>query len=116
MSGYWPALGAVLIAGVFVPLRADPLRPDTHVVEIRGMAFHPEVLRVQQGDTIVWINQDVVPHTATAIGASGWSTGTLTQGQSARQLADGRGARQYFCELHPTMKGTLLVTGLTVRP
>jgi plastocyanin len=73
------------------------------------MAFHPAELEVQHGDTIVWINQDVFPHTATARGTPGWSTGTLTQGQSARKVANESGRQSYLCELHPTMTGTVVV-------
>ena len=45
------------------------------------MAFHPEVLEVQRGDTVVWINRDIVPHTATATRKSGWDTGTAPSGK-----------------------------------
>ena len=60
------AIGVLALAGAAAPSRpADPV-PQRHVVEIRGMAFHPEVLEVRRGDTVVWINRDIVPHTATA--------------------------------------------------
>jgi plastocyanin len=73
------------------------------------MAFHPEELRVQRGDTIVWINRDLVPHSATAKDSSSWTTGIVKQGERAQWVADRRGSLPYFCELHPTMKGSLIV-------
>jgi plastocyanin len=73
------------------------------------MAFHPEVLEVQRGDTVVWVNRDIVPHTATATRQSGWNTGPLLQGKSGHYVARHRGEDPYFCELHPTMLGKLIV-------
>ena len=82
--------------------------PRTHTVEIRGMEFHPAELTVAPGDTIVWINQDIVPHTATA---KAWGTDVLSQGQSGRIVARRVGTIHYVCNLHPTMHGTLLIRG-----
>lgn len=73
------------------------------------MAFDPAVLRVERGDTVVWVNRDLVPHTATAVGKPSWSTGNLTQDQSGHHVASAAGEVPYFCELHPVMKGLLVV-------
>lgn len=73
------------------------------------MAFQPAVLELHQGDTVVWVNRDIFPHTATAEGKPAWTTGTLAQGQSGRLVAGRKGEISYFCELHPGMKGTLIV-------
>jgi plastocyanin len=103
------AIGLPLLPGSAARLRpGDPL-PRRHVVEMRGMAFHPAVLEVQPGDTVVWINRDIVPHTATASGKAGWTTGALAQGQSGRYVPRKRGEEPYACELHPTMRGKLIV-------
>ena len=47
-----------------VPAKAAP---RVHTVQIKGMAFVPATLNVSVGDTIVWVNDDLVPHTATGI-------------------------------------------------
>ena len=70
------------------------------------MAFQPAELTVVRGDTVVWINRDIVPHTATA---KAWRTEVLTQGQSGRIVARHAGTIDYACNLHPTMHGKLLV-------
>lgn len=88
---------------------ALPSPPRRHVVEMRGMAFHPAVLEVAPGDTVVWVNRDIVPHTATAAARPGWTTGNLTQGQSGRHIARRTGEAPYICELHPTMQGKLVI-------
>ncbi len=83
--------------------------PKTHTVEIRGMEFHPAVLTVAVGDTVLWINRDIVPHTATASSGAGWNTGQLLQNQTGRQVMTRPGATRYVCSFHPTMRGKLIV-------
>lgn len=100
----WLVLPLALLAGGSPASR-------THTVEIRGMAFHPAELAVAPGDTVVWINRDIVPHTATATGGgrSRWDTGQLAQGQSGRVVARRVGKASYVCALHPSMRGTLII-------
>jgi plastocyanin len=102
-----------------VLLLATGSAPKTRMVEIRGMEFHPAELTVAVGDTVVWINRDIVPHTATAGGDGGdggggekhqkWDTGTLTQDKTGRYVAQRAGVVRYSCVFHPTMHGTLTV-------
>jgi len=92
----------LLVAGLTAPAK-------THTVEIRGMEFHPAVLTVAVGDTIVWVNRDIVPHTATASGRTKWDTGQLPQGQAGRYVARHSGVARYACTFHPTMHGKLIV-------
>ena len=73
------------------------------------MAFHPETLEVRRGDTIVWINRDIVPHTATSTRSGEWETGPLLPEESGRYLARHAGEEPYFCRLHPVMLGRLIV-------
>jgi len=73
------------------------------------MAFQPAELTVERGDTVVWINRDIVPHTATAAEPPAWTTGNLLQHRSGRYVAGRPGTVHYFCDLHPVMKGTLRV-------
>jgi plastocyanin len=87
----------------------ESVTPRRHVVEIQGMAFKPGVLEVNRGDTVAWVNRDMVPHTATAIGKPAWSTRTLLQDQSGELVATDSGTIPYFCELHPVMTGKLIV-------
>ena len=57
-------LGLILCTlGLFA---GDQRKPKTHTVTIEGMRFQPETLTVAPGDTIVWVNKDLVPHTATS--------------------------------------------------
>jgi plastocyanin len=100
------AMGVVAFAGAMAAPRSPARVPRSHVIEIRGMAFQPAKLTATRGDTVVWINRDIVPHTATA---PGWDTGTLSQAESGRVVLRDAGTVHYVCQLHPTMRGTLIV-------
>lgn len=75
------------------------------------MEYHPAGLTVAVGDTVVWINRDIVPHTATATGTgtTNWDTGQMGQGQTGRYIVSRRGAINYACSFHPTMHGKLII-------
>ncbi len=83
--------------------KAPPRRID---IDIRGMAFSPAHAEVSPGDTVVWTNHDIVPHTATVAGS--FDSGTLNQGASARMLVTQAGTFSYTCTFHPTMKGEIV--------
>ena len=57
------AFGLIVCA---IVVSADQRKAKTHTITIEGMRFQPEVLTVSPGDTIVWVNKDIVPHTATS--------------------------------------------------
>jgi plastocyanin len=99
------AAGALLL---LLALPGGPA-PRRHLVEIRGMAFHPSELRVAPGDTVVWVNRDFLSHDAS--GPGGWTTGLLAPGDTGRYVM-GRGPElRFFCSLHPTMRGSLRPPG-----
>lgn len=101
--------GLLLFAGVGLALGPAPQAGHRHIVEIRGLAFHPAVIAVASGDTVVWINRDIVPHTATATDSTRLHTGNLLLGQQASFVADRPGELHYTCQLHPTMRATLVI-------
>nr|WP_283254182.1 cupredoxin family copper-binding protein [Ramlibacter paludis] len=79
----------------------------THEVKIEGMQFSPAALVVKKGDKVVWRNADPVPHTATAAGS--FDSKTIAAGRSWSHTVGKAGKFAYVCNLHPTMKGTLVV-------
>ena len=81
--------------------------PSTHTLVIEGMKFVPETITVKRGDTIVWVNKDLFPHTATAQGI--FDSGELAPNQTWKYTVSKPGKFPYICTLHPTMKATLIV-------
>lgn len=80
----------------------------SHSVRIDGMKFVPERLEVAAGDTIVWTNEDFLPHTVTGANAQ-FESGELGQHKSWKFVARKKGEMAYICRLHPGMRGVLLV-------
>jgi plastocyanin len=81
--------------------------PATHEVSIEAVSFVPATLTVNRGDSIVWMNRDPFPHTATADG--GFDSRALAPDASWTLVAAVAGEIHYVCTLHPTMKGTIVV-------
>jgi plastocyanin len=75
---------------------------------MEGMAFMPDVLTVAAGDTVVWINKDLVPHTATS-SAAGFDSKNVAASKSWRYTVDRTGDFDYVCSFHPTMTAQLHV-------
>jgi plastocyanin len=79
-----------------------------HTVTIEGMKFNPIKLTVHKGDTIVWVNKDIVPHTATSATA-GFDSTAIYSDKSFKWTASKAGTFDYACQFHPTMKATITV-------
>lgn len=76
-------------------------------VVIKDFQFNPPEMEVQPGDTIIFINQDVAPHTATHEGGA-FDTGPIQPGEAAKVQLPGSDKFEYFCQFHPNMRGQLL--------
>ena len=80
-------------------------------VDIVGFAFNPETIEIGVGDTVTWTNSDGVPHTATQEPAgSGFQSGSIQGGDTLEFTFNEPGEFAYFCEFHPNMTGTIIVT------
>jgi plastocyanin len=77
-------------------------------VQIVEFTYEPDPVVVQTGGKVVWQNQDTAPHTATADDGS-FDTGTIEKGKIGSATFKEAGTFTYFCEIHPTMHGTVEV-------
>ena len=91
-------------AVVLAPLAAFA---ETHTVVIDAMQFQPATLELKRGDTVVWQNKDLVPHTATVQGR--FDSGRIDPGRRWSWKVSGDGRIDYVCTYHPGMKGSLTV-------
>lgn len=95
------------LAGLLLAACALAAQAGTHVVKIAGMQFAPAQLVVKPGDTVVWQNADLVPHTATAAGR--FDSKTIAPGKRWSHVMAKAGHYDYVCALHPTMKASIEV-------
>lgn len=109
-----PGLVGVLLLGAALTSCArsdDPTErapATTHTVVMEGIAFQPEIITIAPGDQIVWVNKDLVPHSATST-AAGFDSKVIERDGSWRYTADHPGDFAYVCTFHPGMTGTLHV-------
>ena len=83
-------------------------RARTHTVEIRNFGFSPARLELAVGDTVVWVNRDAAPHTATEA-AGLWDSEELEAGARWSRVVVEAGRVAYLCAYHPSMRGELIV-------
>jgi plastocyanin len=98
--------GIVVVALLAIAASFDALAAD-HTVVIDAMAFKPATLTIKTGDRVVFQNQDLVPHTATAPGR--FDSGVIQTGASWSVDLKTAGRYDYVCLLHPSMKAVLVV-------
>jgi plastocyanin len=74
-------------------------------IEISGFAFIPKELKVNAGDTITWINRDLVPHNIFDSTHKKSISPDLATGEAYTLVVES--PMLYECGLHPSMKGNL---------
>jgi plastocyanin len=79
------------------------------IILIDKFTFQPNVVTVPAGGTVEWRNVDIVPHTATSLDGKTFNSGQIQTGASWRVTLRKTGTFEYFCPLHPNMKGSLTV-------
>lgn len=78
-----------------------------YTIVVSAMKFGPVPAGLRAGDTVVWRNDDMFRHTATA--RDGSFDLDLPPGTSASVVAGEPGSIEFFCKFHPGMTGTLVV-------
>lgn len=81
--------------------------PKVYTVIISKMKFTPSELVVEKGSKVVWINKEFYPHDVTDELKKAWSSKPLNQDQSWSKIITKN--ESYFCNLHKTMKGKIIV-------
>jgi plastocyanin len=94
-------LAAVLGATGSIPAHAETIR-----VSIDKLVFSPVNISAKVGDTIEWVNADILAHTATVKGD--WDV-TIPPKKTASYVLKKAGDVDYYCRFHPNMKGHIAV-------
>src|ERR687890_1038099 len=96
---------------------------STTTVDITDDAFDPSELNIAAGTTVTFVNNGTGLHTATADNGL-FDSGELASGSSYPVVLEGAGTVTYHDELHPEMRGSIVVgeggqageTGITTTP
>jgi plastocyanin len=103
----WSVSSVICVGAALAGVLAKA-EPKTVEIAIEHFAFSPSNVAVNAGDTIMFVNKDIVPHTATATDSS-WTTGELAHGASARVTLPAQAGVDFHCRFHPAMKGHLTI-------
>jgi plastocyanin len=102
------AAAVLMMCGASPQMAAAARKPTTHTIIIDASRFEPATLTLTAGDTVVWVNKDVVAHTATSKPGL-FDSGLIAPGKSWKYKPKPAGDSAYTCTYHPTMNGTLRV-------
>lgn len=94
-------LGVAAGAMGSIPARAETIR-----VNIDKLVFAPASISAKVGDTIQWVNDDVLAHTATVKGD--WDV-MIPPKRTVSFVLKKAGDVEYYCRFHPNMKGRIAV-------
>ena len=100
-----------MIIAIFLTLHLNSFAEGTsqiHVIEIKDLEFIPEVIHVKLGDTMQWVNNDFIAHTATGK-IKLWNSNLIDVNSSWQMTIDREKIGDYFCEYHPNMEGKIKI-------
>jgi plastocyanin len=115
LSGGVKATGQSAVVLETVPAKAFPAPTETAAMNQQGMKFTPALLVVQKGTTVVFSNDDNVPHNVFWPNISGnkalsHNVGTFNKGKTLGFKYENAGNVPLLCNIHPEMTGTIVVS------
>lgn len=87
---------------------SESARESNLNIKIKNFAFSPKELRIKVGDRVLWTNQDSAPHTVTSESGGELGSETLSLNEEFSHTFDAAGSYDYYCTLHPSMKGKII--------
>jgi plastocyanin len=95
-------IAAALALGASIPAHAATIE-----ITMENLVIAPAEASANVGDTIEWINKDILAHTATARNGD-WDV-TIPPKKTVTLVLKKAGTIEYYCRYHPNMKATLTV-------
>ena len=93
---------AALVLGASISAHAATIQ-----ITMENLVISPAEAAAKVGDTIEWINKDILAHTATARNGD-WDV-TIPPKKTVTLVLKKAGAVEYYCRFHPNMKATLTI-------
>jgi plastocyanin len=95
-------------AGMVSAMNAVPAHAETIRIVMDKMVFAPTEMTASVGDTIEWVNNDILAHTATALSGD-WDVAIVAK-KTVSLVLKKAGSIDYYCRYHPNMTGRIVVT------
>jgi plastocyanin len=96
------ALAALWLLAAWAPARAATIQ-----ISMENLEIAPAAVSAKVGDTIEWVNKDVLMHSATA--RNGDFDVNLPPKKTGSVVLKKAGTVDYYCRFHPNMKATINV-------
>jgi plastocyanin len=110
------AIGSLVVGaiGAGIILRSTTtVQADIKIVQnamSAAVPYSPAVFHVVAGRTVTWVNLDTTAHTVTSNVSGQFDSGYITTGQTWSWTFTTAGTYHYYCAIHPSMTGTIIVT------
>lgn len=109
---HW-ALAVLTTIGVIHTAETHAAHPDAKqpvIVNIDAFQYQPDIIKIQRGQSIIFMNRDDVPHTVTpGKNARFISSGLIKGGEQHEVKFESTGIQDYSCDFHPSMQGQVQV-------
>ena len=108
-------IAAVLFAPIYSCSKAEDFTGQggllpTHYITIKDSSFSPIVLTVATGSSITFVNSTDNEHSIVSDDSATILSGTILHKTSFYYKKDTVGTFYYHCGMHPTVKGTIILT------
>jgi plastocyanin len=99
-----PRVRLLPLATALAFLMAVPAGAATITIVMQDLVITPAEVSAKVGDTIEWVNKDIVAHTATATGGD---FDVMLPPNKSGSVVQKAGTISYYCRFHPNMKAAL---------
>jgi plastocyanin len=106
-----PVTGVIVYLEGVEESRSGSFASAPVVIEQRNLTFSPSVIPIVQGSSVVFTNNDSVPHGIYSPSgeAEKFNLGTYSHGEERRMVFSSPGEIILLCHIHPEMEARLLV-------
>jgi amicyanin len=106
LFGYAGAIALMLLAIHTSIARENAVANE---VTIDNFSYKPQTLTVPVGTTVMWINRDDIPHTVLSTDKKTIVSPVLDTDEKFSYTFTAAGTNDYYCSVHPHMKGRVIV-------
>jgi plastocyanin len=102
-----PGRSVFAFAAMVAAINAVSAHAETIQITMDKMVFSPIEVSASVGDTIAWVNNDILAHTATAQNGD-WDVAIAAK-KTVSLVLKKAGTIEYYCRYHPNMKGRIVI-------
>lgn len=105
-------VATIVIEEAVEPIKTEVAIPDGAGIEKPGQLYYePNLITIAPDTMVVWKNEDSAIHTVTSVDGATYSfdSDIISAGKSFEHTFNTIGTHDYYCIVHPWMKGTVIV-------